>query len=138
MMLDIFKTQKKKPAPKPISELEIIIKKLKEDTNYYKKIPGKYKNTKSVIITLLKKEDFSYKKLTPADKNNVELYKNIISLTKDASILKYAGERVKEDYDCVVLSVRLTPYSIDYVNNIANLQSKKDLENILYYVVTKD
>lgn len=137
-MLDIFKNKKKKVVVKPLSELENIIKKIKSDTNYYKKIPGKYKNDKSVIITLLKKEDFHYNKLNAIDKENIELYKNIILITKDASILKYAGKKVKEDLECVLLSVKITPYSIDYVNKIANIQDKKELENILYYVVSKN
>lgn len=132
-MFDLFK----KGDNNKVSELETIIKKIKLDTRYFDKIDEKYKRNKSVISTLLKKEDFRYKNLSKKDRNNKKLYQSIVYNKKDGMILKYAGDDIITDFNTILMSVYYSPCSIDYVKKINGI-SKLDLEEFLFWILKKD
>ncbi|MBF0716086.1 hypothetical protein [Gemelliphila palaticanis] len=132
-MFDLFK----KGDNNKVSELETIIKKIKLDTRYFDKIDEKYKRNKSVISTLLKKEDFRYKNLSKKDRNNKKLYQSIVYNKKDGMILKYAGDDIITDFNTILMSVYYSPCSIDYVKKINGI-SKLDLEELLFWILKKD
>lgn len=132
-MFDLFKREDNNK----VSEMNIIIKKIKLDTNYFGKIAEKYKINKNVVSTLLKKEDFRYKYLSEEDRNNKKLYLKIVLNKKDGTILRYAGEDIKTDFNSILISTYFTPYSIDYVKKI-NFTSKQEIEELLFWIISKD
>lgn len=132
-MFDLFK----KDDNNKVSELETIIKKIKLDTRYFEKIDDKYKNNKSVISTLLKKEDFRYKNLSKKDRNNKKLYQSIVYNKKDGMLLMYAGDDIITDFKIILMSVYYSPCSIDYVKKINGI-SKLELEEFLFWILKKD
>ena len=109
-------------------EKEEILKKVRENSEIYKKIEGKYRNDLDIALEAVIMDGLLLEFVTEKLKNDVKIVK--LALESNPMALKFAGSTFKNDFDTVMYCVKRCGMTLKYASPNMRRNSEIVLEAV--------